>query len=111
MAVATRRSHQTRPAATPGHQPVLLGEAIAALAPRPGGRYLDGTFGGGGHSRAILDASVPDGAVLAIDADPAAIARGRALAAEPDVGPRLTLVQGSFADLARIAEESGFVPL
>jgi 16S rRNA (cytosine1402-N4)-methyltransferase len=94
---------------TPGHIPVLLHEASDALAPRDGGRYLDGTFGGGGHTRAILAASGPDGRVIALDADPAAIARGERLRAE--FGERLTLRESNFAALARVAREEGFVPL
>ncbi len=93
----------------PGHFPVMLREAVAALMPRADGRYLDGTFGGGGHTRAILDASAPDGRVLALDADPAAIARGAVLRAE--VGLRLTLREGNFAGLAGFAREAGFAPL
>jgi 16S rRNA (cytosine1402-N4)-methyltransferase len=92
-----------------GHTPVLLREAVAALAPRPGGRYLDGTFGGGGHTRAILAASAPDGRVLALDADPAAIERGRALAG--GAGDRLILREGNFAGLARVAREADFAPV
>ncbi len=94
-----------------GHRPVLLAEAVAALAPRPGGRYLDGTFGGGGHTRAILDASDPDGTVLALDADPDAIARARALAEEPGIGARLVPVHANFARLAEVAVETGLAPL
>ena len=52
-----------------GHVPVLLDESIAALVIHPGGTWLDGTFGGGGHSRRILDASAPDGRLIAVDAD------------------------------------------
>jgi 16S rRNA (cytosine1402-N4)-methyltransferase len=97
--------------AIPGHQPVLLTEAIDALRPRPGGRYLDGTFGGGGHTRALLAASAPDGVVLALDADPAAIARAEAMRQEPDIGLRLMPVQANFADLAAITREEGMAPL
>jgi 16S rRNA (cytosine1402-N4)-methyltransferase len=89
----------------------MLAEVIAALEPRSGSRYLDGTFGGGGHTRAILDASAPDGVVLALDADEDAIARGQQLAADPEIGTRLRLVHANFADLASIAHSEGMTPL
>ncbi len=60
-----------------GHLPVMLNEVIEALAPRDGASYVDGTFGGGGYTTAILEAA--DCKVLGIDRDPAAIARGQAL--------------------------------
>jgi 16S rRNA (cytosine1402-N4)-methyltransferase len=93
------------------HEPVVLEEAIAALAPRSGGRYLDGTFGGGGHTSEILECTAPDGLVLAIDADPAAVKRAIALSAEPGIGDRLKLVHGNFKDLSAIARGAGFAPL
>lgn len=95
------------------HRPVLLEQAIAALQPRAGGRYLDATFGGGGHTRALLEASAPDGTVLALDADPAAIERGAALQVQhkPGIGARLTMAQANFAELATVAREHGVAPL
>ncbi len=94
-----------------GHVPVLLDKVLSALAPRPGGRYLDGTFGGGGHTRAILGASAPDGVVLGLDADAAAIERGRTLAAESGIGDRLRLAHANFAALGEVAEREGVLPL
>ena len=78
------------------HHPVMLSEVIELLRPRDGGFYVDGSFGGGGHARAILEAA--DCAMLAIDRDPDAIKRGAALA--QDFPDRLTLMQGRFGDLA-----------
>ena len=60
------------------HLPVLLHEAVAALAIRPDGVYVDGTFGRGGHSRHILQALGPKGRLLALDRDPEAVAAARA---------------------------------
>jgi 16S rRNA (cytosine1402-N4)-methyltransferase len=94
-----------------GHAPVLATEAIDALAPRSGGRYLDATFGGGGHTRLLLDAGAPDGRVLALDADPEAVARGEALATEPAYRGRLQVAHANFEDLGAVAVETGFAPL
>src|SRR6266496_517516 len=91
------------------HVPVLLSEVIAGLAPRSGGRYVDGTLGGGGHSLAILAASSPEGRLLGIDADPSALAAaGTRLAIYAE---RATLVHSNFRDLGRLAREHGFAPI
>ena len=55
------------------HEPVLLNEVLAYLDPRPGRNYIDGTFGGGGHSLALLEKIKPDGKVLGFDWDPGAV--------------------------------------
>jgi 16S rRNA (cytosine1402-N4)-methyltransferase len=91
--------HREAPLAE-GHAPVLLAEVLQALKPRDGGRYVDGTFGGGGYTRAILDAA--DCKVIAIDRDPEAIARGQKLAREYE--GRLELVQGNFSELDTLVE-------
>ncbi len=77
------------------HIPVLLAEVIEALAPRDGGVYVDGTFGAGGYSRAILSASACR--VWAIDRDPTAVARGRALEQSQD--GRFAMIEGRFGDM------------
>lgn len=87
---------------TSGHQPVLLREVLSFLAPRAGGRYLDCTFGGGGHARALL-AAAPGVTVVGLDRDPAAQARAEALRAE--FGERLSLVDRDFGQLSEIAGE------
>src|SRR5580700_4311741 len=90
---------------TPGHQPVLLREVLGFLAPRPGGRYLDCTFGGGGHTRALLE-SAPDLQVVALDRDPAALERGAELRAE--FGGRFELLDRDFGRLGDLPRDEGF---
>ncbi len=82
--------------ATYRHITVLLEEAVSALAPREDGCYLDGTFGRGGHSRALLEKLGTGGRLLGFDKDPQAIQTGKALAAEDG---RFVIVQRSFAEL------------
>ena len=53
-----------RPNAESGHEPVLLREVVAALDPQPGGRFIDGTVGAGGHAAALLAGGAPDGLSL-----------------------------------------------
>ena len=65
-----------------GHMPVMLDEVLESLSPRDGAHYIDGTFGGGGYSKAILEAA--DCRVLGIDRDPAAIARANPKARRDD---------------------------
>lgn len=102
-----RRSPATEMKA-PGHLPVMLNEALDALALHPGGRYIDATFGGGGHSAQILDRIAPDGQVLAFDADAAAKDRVAALASTLDDPTRITFAHANFADLSNVALELGF---
>ncbi len=97
--------------ASPGHRPVLLDAVVAGLRPRSGGRYLDGTFGGGGHTWELLAASVPGGVVLALDADPAAIDRAFSQRQEPGIGDRLIPVHANFGELAAVARAEGVAPL
>src|SRR5688572_20795760 len=88
---------------TSGHQPVLLREVLGFLAPRPGGRYLDCTFGGGGHTRALLEAG-RDISVVALDRDPAAMTRAAALREE--FPSRFTLVDRDFGKLVELSADN-----
>jgi 16S rRNA (cytosine1402-N4)-methyltransferase len=85
------------------HQPVLLAEVLQALAPRDGAIYVDGTFGAGGYSAALLSAA--QCSVWAIDRDPEAIAGADAL--KQRFPGRLQVVEGRFGDMARLLKERG----
>ncbi|HEY2887482.1 MAG TPA: 16S rRNA (cytosine(1402)-N(4))-methyltransferase RsmH, partial [Candidatus Limnocylindrales bacterium] len=90
-----------------GHQPVLVEEVVTMLAPAPGSLQIDATLGGGGHTERILAATDPDGRLLGLDADGAAIARVQArLGAR--FGARLALRRANFRDLATVAPAAGF---
>ncbi len=84
------------------HVPVLVGEVLATLRPRPGGWYLDATVGLGGHAEAILRASEPTGALLGIDRDGEALALARQRLAP--FGDRVILVHGRYEGLADLVE-------
>ncbi len=89
-----------------GHQPVMPDEVLVTLAPQPGSLQIDATVGGGGHTERILEAASPDGRVLGLDADGAAVDRvGRRLAR---FGDRLVLRQANFRELADVAPAAGF---
>ncbi|HTQ78322.1 MAG TPA: 16S rRNA (cytosine(1402)-N(4))-methyltransferase RsmH [Burkholderiales bacterium] len=89
--------------ATPAtHAPVLLQEALAALALDPAGTYVDATFGRGGHSRAILARLGPRGRLIALDRDPEAVAAARAIR-----DPRFSVEQTPFSSLERVLERHG----
>jgi 16S rRNA (cytosine1402-N4)-methyltransferase len=90
-----------------GHLPVLVEEVMSMLAPAPGSLQIDATLGGGGHTERVLEATDPDGRLLGIDADGAAIARvdGRL---RPRFGDRLVLRQANFRELADVAPAAGF---
>jgi 16S rRNA (cytosine1402-N4)-methyltransferase len=88
------------------HIPVLLQETLQVLAPRPDGRYIDATLGGGGHAEAILEASSPTGRLLGLDTDPRAIERVQRRLER--FGQRVTLVQSNFRHIADVAREQAF---
>jgi 16S rRNA (cytosine1402-N4)-methyltransferase len=83
------------------HVPVLLEEAVAALNVREGKTYVDGTFGRGGHSAAILARVGVRGRLLALDQDPAAISH------RPLQDPRLELIHARFSEMRRVLAERG----
>lgn len=90
----------------PVHVPVLLEVALDFLQPHPGGVYVDATLGDGGHAEAILQRSAPDGVVVGIDRDPAALETAtRRLAG---FGPRLRPVHATFDQIAEAVRAQGF---
>jgi 16S rRNA (cytosine1402-N4)-methyltransferase len=87
------------------HIPVMVNSVLAALTPSDGGIYVDGTFGAGGYSRALLESSACR--VVGIDRDPTAIANGQSLAAA--YPGRLTLIEGRFGDMDSLLEAEGVI--
>lgn len=89
------------------HAPVLWNDVIQTLVTDPGGTYVDGTLGGGGHTEALLQALTPEGRVFAIDRDDDALsAAGERLAPEIERG-RLVLLKGNFADAEQLLADHG----
>src|SRR5512147_202845 len=86
----------------PAHRPVLLEEAVAALAIRADGTYVDATYGRGGHSRALLARLGASGRLIALDRDPQAVASARNLA-----DPRFCIVHAPFSELGRVLDGLG----
>lgn len=103
--IAPAREAQSRHAqdAARGHIPVMLQEVLRTLAPKNGGLYVDGTFGAGGYTRAILDAA--DCTVYAIDRDPEAYARATAMARA--YSNRLVPLHGRFSHVQGLLHAPG----
>ncbi len=91
------------------HIPVLFDEVMQALQPRSGGRYLDATLGGAGHSEGILKLSGPDGRLLSTDADGAAVMAGQMRLAQ--YGERAVQRQAWLDETPQLAQQLGFTPL
>ena len=87
------------------HRAAMVGECLEVLGVKPGGVYLDGTVGEGGHARALLDGSAPDGVVIGIDRDPRSVEAARRRLG--GYGSRAVLVHGTYADMGRIAAARG----
>jgi len=90
---------------TTAHQPVLLREALEALAVRPGGFWVDGTVGAGGHAEAILRATAPEGRLLACDRDAEALETARRRLAS--FGERVVLRHADYRRLGALLDEAG----
>ncbi|EXJ15483.1 16S rRNA (cytosine(1402)-N(4))-methyltransferase RsmH [Imhoffiella purpurea] len=92
------------PGDSPLHTPVLLEESVSALVWHPDGIYIDGTFGRGGHSRAILERLGAAGRLIGIDRDPEAVAVGEDLAARD---ARFSIHHGPFSSIGDVAHRTG----
>jgi 16S rRNA (cytosine1402-N4)-methyltransferase len=86
------------------HIPVLFEAVLATLAPKPNGIYVDGTFGRGGHSQAILNRLGPEGQLIAFDKDPEAVAWAKQLINDS----RFCIVQGSYTRLQEVVTAQGY---
>lgn len=106
---ASDTGQETGDPADHGHISVLYQSVLEYSSVRPGGRYLDGTLGAGGHAAAILDASSPDGRLLGMDRDPDALSFARQRLAP--YGDRVVLVHASFAEMGKHAARLGFEQL
>ncbi len=91
------------------HLPVLYHEVLDGLQPRPRGNYIDGTLGAGGHAAGILERSAPDGRLLGMDRDPAALEVARAGLAR--FGERATLVRASYTQMGEVARTHFVAPV
>ncbi len=90
------------------HLPVLLDEVIHALALKPDGKYIDGTLGAGGHAEAVLNATAPNGKLLALDGDPDALQIARETLSP--FGERAILVRSNFTQIKTVAAQHNFIP-
>jgi 16S rRNA (cytosine1402-N4)-methyltransferase len=88
-----------------GHTPVMVKEVVHFLKCGPGNCYIDGTVGGGGHARAILEASSPDGRLIGIDRDPDAVLAAREALRE--FGSRVQILSGTFSFIGNIIKQAG----
>ncbi|MHB8508264.1 MAG: 16S rRNA (cytosine(1402)-N(4))-methyltransferase RsmH [Candidatus Dormibacteria bacterium] len=102
---ARRTPSSSRPGSPDTHAPVLLQASIEILQPRVGAVFMDGTFGGGGHSRAILQRILPGGLLLAMDRDPEAAIRAEPLRVE--FGDAFRFFSGNYADCAEPLQQLG----
>lgn len=87
------------------HKPVLVAEVLAALQPRAGGTYVDGTVGGGGHAAAVLQACAPTGKLIGLDWDEEALAASRERLSP--FGERAVVVAASYVELERVLMSAG----
>lgn len=88
------------------HEPVLIKEVLAQLQPRPGQNFIDGTIGGGGHAEKILDRTGPDGRLLGLDWDAAALKRTKERLKK--YSKRLVLEDSSYINIKKLAYDRGF---
>ena len=93
------------------HISVMPGETLDALRPQPGGVFIDGTLGGAGHTVLLLERIGSSGRVLAIDADPQALARAEARLGEAVAAGRLLLRHGNFRQMGELARAAGLAPV